>query len=124
MVGNVIWDSISQLDFYVLENSTLISAIHQDETHAGNGGEGYCNVYLDATSTWTMTDDSRVSNLFCEGSILDADGNTVSIVGTDGTVYVEGTGAYTVTVDTYSDTADVSGASALDHWDDYSVEKI
>lgn len=85
---------------------------------------GYCNVYLDATSTWTVTSDSRVSNLFCEGKILDTDGNTVAIVGTDGTIYVEGTGVYTVTVDTYSNAADVSGASTLDNWDDYSVEKI
>lgn len=124
MAGNVVWDSISQLDFYVLDGSSLNGAILQDETHAGNGGNGYCNVYVDADSTWTVTGDSRVSSLFCEGKILDTDGNTVSVVGTDGTLYVEGTGVYTVTVDTYSDTADVSGASALDNWDDYSVEKI
>lgn len=124
MVGNVIWDSISQLDFYVMVGSSLNGAILQDEAHAGNGGNGYCNVYLDATSTWTVTGDSRVSNLFCEGTILDADGNTVSIVGADGTVYVEGDSQYTITVDTYSTTADFSGASTLDSWVDYSVEKI
>lgn len=124
MAGNVIWDSISQLDFYVVEGSSLNGAILQDETHAGNGGNGYCNVYIDATSTWTVTGDSRVTNLYCEGTILDADGNTVSIVGADGTVYVEGDSQYTITVDSYSNTADFSGASTLECWDDYSVEKI
>lgn len=122
MVGNVIWDSISQLDFYVMVGSSLNGAILQDEAHAGNGGNGYCNVYLDATSTWTVTGDSRVSNLFCEGTILDADGNTVSIVGADGAVYVEGDSQYTITVDSYSNSADFSGASTLDNWADFSVK--
>lgn len=124
MAGNVIWDSISKLDFFAMEGSSLNGTILQDETHAGNGGNGYCNVYIDADSNWTVTGDSRVSNLFCEGTILDADGNTVSIVGTDGTVYVEGNSQYTITVDSYSNTADFSGVSTLDCWDDYSVEKI
>lgn len=124
MLGNVIWDSISQLDFYALEVSSFNGAILQDETHAGNGGSGYCSVYVDATSIWTVTGDSRVTNLYCEGTILDTDGNTVSIVGTDGTVYVDGTGAYTITVDSYSTNADLTGASTLDSWSDYSVEKI
>lgn len=123
MVGNVIWDSISKLDFYALEGSSLHGAILQDETHAGNGGNGYCNVYIDTVSTWTVTGDSRVTVLSCEGTILDADGNTVSIVGADGTVYVEGTSQYTVTVDTYSTSADFTGASTLESWSDYSVEK-
>ena len=124
MAGNVIWDSISQLDFFAMEDSSLNGAILQDETHAGNGGNGYCNVYLDAGSTWTVTGDSRVSNLFCEGTIWDTDGNSVSIVDADGTVYVEGNSQYTITVDSYSNTADFSGASILDSWYDYSVEKI
>ena len=44
-------------------------------------------------------------------------------VGTDGTVYVEGTSQYTVTVETYSDTADLSGASGADSWENYAVEQ-
>ncbi len=123
MQGNVIWDSISQLDFYMTEGSSLTGAIVNDETWAGEGGDGYASVYIDETSTWTVTGDSTVTNLYSAGTIVDADGNAVTIVGTDGTVYVEGTSAYTITVTTYSDTADTTGASAISTWEDYQVEK-
>ena len=48
--------------------------------------------------------------------------SAVTVTGTDGTVYVEGTGAYTITTGAYSDTADMSGASAAPVWEDYAVE--
>ena len=64
---------------------------------AGNGGNGYCNVYLEEGCTWTVTGDSTVTSLESEGDIVDTDGKTVSIVGTDGTVYIEGDSAYTIT---------------------------
>ena len=51
------------------------------------------------------------------------DGNTVAVKGSDGTVYVEGTGSYTVTVESYSDSADLSGSSEVTQWSDYQVEK-
>lgn len=44
-------------------------------------------------------------------------------IGTDGTVYVEGNSQYTITVDTYSTSADLTGASTPDNWSDYSAEK-
>ena len=58
MKGNVIWDSISALDFYMTNGSTLEGAFVNDETYAGNGGDGYCNVVIDKDSTWTVTGDS------------------------------------------------------------------
>ena len=58
-----------------------------DETYAGNGGDGYCNLYIDKDSTWIVTGDSTVSSLSCEGTIQDADGNTVTVKGTDSTIY-------------------------------------
>ncbi len=122
MEGNVIWDKISTLDFYATEGSTLNGAIVEDTTYSGGSGEGYCNVYIDETSTWTVTGDSTVTSLNCAGTITDADGNTVTVVGTDGTVYVEGTSEYTITVDSYSDSADLSGVSQADSWDSYAVE--
>lgn len=61
--------------------------------------------------------------LYSEGTITDADGNTVSVVGTDGTVYVEGTSEYTITVASYEETADLSGASKTAAWADYEVER-
>ncbi len=114
MEGYVIWDSISQLDFYMTEGSTLTGAFIDDESNAGNGGDGYCNVYLDSTSTWVVTEDSVVCGLFNEGSIIGADGQSVSIVGTDGTVYVAGEGAYTITVESYSTSASFSDAGSID----------
>ena len=53
MQGNVIWDSISDLDFYLTDGSSLTGAVVDDESYAGEGGEGYCNVYVSADSTWT-----------------------------------------------------------------------
>lgn len=122
MDGDVIWDSISELDFYMTEGSTLIGSVTDDESYAGDGGDGYCNMYIDADSTWTVTGDSEVTSLESEGTITDTDGNTVSVVGTDGTVYVEGTSDYTVTVEDYSDTCDLSGIQSAPSWDDYEVE--
>lgn len=124
MEGDVIWDSISKLDFYLTQGSTWTGAMIQDESNAGAGGDGYGSVYIDADSTWIVTGDSTVSALSCAGTMKDSEGNTVSVVGTDGTVYVEGTSAHTVTVGSYSDTGDVSGASALDAWESFEVENL
>ncbi len=122
MEGAVIYDSISYLDFYMLEGSTLTGYFIDDESNAGSGGNGECSVYIDSTSTWIVTNYSTVTNLYCEGTIFDEDGNSVSIIGTDGTVYVNGDSTYTITVDSYSTTVDTSGASELVSFDDYSVE--
>lgn len=105
MEGSVIWDTISQLDFYMTDGSNLTGAIIDDESFAGNGGDGYCNVYVSDDSTWTVTGDSTVSKLSNAGTIVDDSGKTVTVKGTDGTVYVEGD----------SDT--------VASWSDYEVEK-
>ena len=123
MEGNVIWDRISQLDFYATQGSTLTGAVVEDTTYSGGEGDGTCNLTIDADSAWIVTGDSTLTTLSCEGSIEDADGNAVSVVGTDGTVYVEGTSQYTVTVESFSDTADLSGASEADSWESYAVEQ-
>lgn len=84
MEGDVIWDSISQLDFY-------------------------------------MTGESTLTSLYCAGTITDANGKTVTIVGTDGTVYVQGTSSYTITVDSYSTSVDTSDAESTTSFSDYAV---
>lgn len=123
MKGNVIWDSISDLDFYMINGSTLEGAFVNDESNAGNGGDGYCNVVIDKDSTWTVTGDSKITSLSNAGTITDADGKTVSVVGTDGTTYVEGDSDYTITVDSYQDSADTSASTSIDDWSDYEVER-
>ncbi len=123
MKGNVIWDSISDLDFYMTNGSILEGAFVNDESNAGNGGDGYCNVVIDKDSTWTVTDDSTITSLSNAGTITDADGKTVSIVGTDGTTYVEGDSDYTITVGSYQDSADTSASTTVDDWSNYEVER-
>ena len=123
MEGSVIWDTISQLDFYMTDGSNLTGALIDDESFAGNGGDGYCNVYVSDDSTWTVTGDSTVSKLSNAGTIVDDSGKTVTVKGTDGTVYVEGDSDYTITVDKYEDTADTSGSDTVASWSDYEVEK-
>lgn len=123
MEGDIVWDTISQLDFYMTDGSTLTGAIVDDESNAGKGGDGYCNLYISEDSTWTVTGDSTLTSLSNSGTIVDENGATVTVKGTDGTVYVEGESSYTITVESYSDSADLSGASTSDTFADYEVEK-
>lgn len=123
MEGDIIWDSISNLDFYMRDGSVLTGAVQQDETYAGNGGEGYCNLYLGEGTTWTVTGDSSLTTLANEGTIVDSEGKTVSIMGEDGTLYVEGDSAYTVTVGSYEEQADLSGSMTPDTWENIQIEK-
>ncbi len=123
MQGDVIWDSVSDLDFYMTDGSTLTGAVVDDESCAGEGGDGVCNFYISDDSTWVVTGDSTLTNLQCAGTITDENGNTVSVVGTDGTVYVDGDSEWTVTVESYEDTADLSGAAASTTWNDYAVDQ-
>ena len=102
MKGDIIWDSISTLEFTMKSGSSLTGAIVDDETNAGNGGDGSANVTIDKTSTWTVTGDSRVSKLVCSGTIVDNQGKNVTIKKSDGTVIKKGSSCYTITVDSYS----------------------
>ena len=98
MDGDVIWDSISNLDLNLTEGSVLTGAILDDESCAGEGGDGACALTIDATSKWIVTGDSVLTTLSCDGEIVDADGRAVTLAASDGTVLSEGTSAYTVTI--------------------------
>lgn len=123
MQGDIVWDTISKLDFYMTEGSMLRGAVVNDESCAGNGGDGYCNLYVEEGCTWTVTADSTLTNLYCAGEIVDVNGNAVTIQGSDGTVYVQGDSDITITVSNYDGNADISGASGLVSWSEYEVEK-
>lgn len=123
MEGDIIWDSISKLDFYMTDGSTLKGSVKDDESCAGDGGSGYASFYIEEGSSWVVTGDSELTNLYCAGTITDEDGNSVTIKGSDGTVYAEGTSEYTITVDKYEKTADLSGCSQATQWSDYETEK-
>ena len=101
MEGDIVWDSISTLDFVMKGNSTLKGAVTNDESNAGSGGKGYCNLTVEKGSSWTVTGNSTLTKLVNHGTITDTEGNTVTVKGTDGTVYVKGSSAYVITVDSY-----------------------
>ncbi len=121
MAGDVVWDSISSLDLYVTEGSTLTGAVVQDESCAGRVGDGYAALTIDADSQWVVTGDSVLTSLHNGGSIVDEDGSPVTIQGGDGTVYVSGDGKYTVTVSAYDGDADLSGAGTVTAFEDAQV---
>ena len=123
MEGDVIWDSISQLDFYATQGSTLKGGFVNDESCVSETGDGYANLVIDEDSTWIVTKDSTLSTLENAGTIVDESGNIVTIKGEDGTVYVEGDSEYTVTVKEYKTSADTSKASTSTSWSDHEVEK-
>ena len=113
----------------------------KDATLTANGSEAVCIEGLNSLhlfdcdltgnmsdlsqndSTWTVTGDSTVSTLSNAGTIVDDSGKTVTIKGTDGTVYAEGDSDYTITVDKYEETADTSDSETIASWSDYEVEK-
>lgn len=123
MQGNVIWDSISELDFYITSQSSLSGAFVQDESCAGSGGNGYANVYISSDSEWVVTGDSIVTNLYNAGTITDVQGNTVTVKDTDGNVYVKGNSEYVITVSSYSIQENISGAFTISSWSSYEVSE-
>ena len=121
MTGNVVWDSISTLNLYALNGSVLTGAVLDDESCAGNGGNGTCTLTVDADSTWVVTGDSVLTTLHNAGTVVDASGNPVTVLGTDGTVYAQGSSTYTVTVTAYDTNADTAGAGTISSWSDAAV---
>lgn len=102
MQGNVIWDSISQLDF-TMKSSTWTGAFVQDEDNAGDGSDGYANLVIDKDSTWIVTGDSVLTSLTNNGTIADADGKSVTILDTNGKILANGESGYTITVDSLTE---------------------
>ena len=121
MNGDVIWDSISTLDLYLTEGSVLNGAIIDNESWAGEGGSGYARVVIDGSSSWIVTGNSMVTALESAGTITDAAGNVVTIVGTDGTVYVQGSSEYTVTVSSFTTEANLDQAGMIDNFEDHNT---
>ena len=118
MRGDVVYDSISSLDFYMLEGSELTGAIVRDDSlNGGYSGSKKANVYIDADSTWIVTGDSFISGtLFCAGSIQNA-----VITDPDGNI-LGGEGEYTVIADDFQSEADTSAAGNIPVWEDYAAE--
>ena len=121
--GDVQWDSISTLKFYLTDHSVLTGAFVQDETDAGEGGEGFAELFIDRDSAWYINGDCTVTKLHCAGTIEDTLGQPVTILKTDGTILSEGTSKYSVTVEEYDNAPDLSGAGVPSDYSDIQVEK-
>ena len=118
MAGEVLYDTISNLDFYMLDGSALTGRFTCDDSYNGGySGDGVANVYISADSTWTVTGDSVITGtLYCEGVIYNA-----TVVDANGNV-LYGDGEYTVTVGALESSVDTSAAGAVPVWEDYAVE--
>ena len=99
MNGLVIWDSISTLELSLTDGTVFTGAVIDDESYAGNGGDGSCALNIDAGSKWIVTGDSTVTALHCEGEIVDAQGRSVSVIDAQGNVLSAGESEYTITAD-------------------------
>lgn len=127
--GDIDVDTISSLDFYLLDGSSYTGATTISEnTNATESNGSPITMNVSDDSTWTVTKDSTVSNLNVEdgGKIVDANDQTVKIVQADGTVLVDGdsdvtvtvTGSYTTTVST--DENNTLNGTVIDR-DDFDV---
>ena len=118
MEHDIMYDTISSLDMYLLEGTSWSGALLCDDSYNGGySGDKTANVYIDASSTWNVTGDCVITGtLYLEGTVTGA-----QIVGTDGTVYVNGDG-YTVIVGGFETIVDTSGAGKVPVWEDYAVQ--
>ncbi len=115
LAGNIDVDTISAADVHLTQNTTWTGAATVSTNAYGSTSETPLTVNIDATSTWVVTGDSTVSalNVAGGGRVVDASGNTVTIV-SGGKTVVEGTSAYTVTVTgSYSTSYDIADAGEL-----------
>lgn len=116
LAGDVTVDTISSLDFYLLNSSTYTGAMSIEENaDGGTAVDSPITVNVSADSTWIVTGDTTISNLNAEdgAKIVDADGKTVTIVANGSTV-VEGDSDITLTVTgSYSNTVTTGEANEV-----------
>lgn len=99
--GNIDVDTISSLDFYLLDGSSYTGATSiSDNADATETNDSPMTMNVSSDSTWTVTEDSTVSNLYVEdgGQVVDENGALVNIVNAQGETIVEGDSDVTVTV--------------------------
>lgn len=98
--GDVCVDTTSTFNLYLLNASTWSGSASIEDNANGAISSAPLGVYVDGSSTWTVTANARLSMLSVAsgGRVVDADGNTVTVIAGGQTV-VQGTSGVTVTVD-------------------------
>lgn len=98
--GNIVADTISSADVYLLDGTTWTGAASIEENSVNtNKTDAPITINVSSDSKWVVTGDSTVTNLNVQdgGQVVDSDGKTVTIVA-DGKTVVDGDSDYTVTV--------------------------
>lgn len=100
LAGDVCADTTSTFSLYLLNGSIWSGSASIEGSVNGATSSAPLSVNVDGSSTWTVISDAHLSALGVAtgGSIVDTDGNTVTIVAGGQTV-VQGTLSVTVTVD-------------------------
>ena len=80
--GNMVVDSVSNLNLYLADASTFTGAINSD----GAAGEVYAE--LSGGSKWVLTADSYITSLTCDANSIDLNGHTLYV---NGVAYTSGT---------------------------------
>lgn len=123
LVGDVVWDSFSNLDFRLLNGSSWTGAFLDDEEPIGeNPGKGMANITISKDSTWVVTADATITNLTSAGNIVDSDGELVTIKDKDENILVEGTSPLTLTVSNYSTEVPEIDITIQD-WENIKIDK-
>lgn len=100
LAGNISVDTISSLDFYLLDSSTYTGATSiTQNTSNSETTSSTITMNISANAKWIVTGDSTVNNLnvMDGGEIVDENGNTVTVIANGETV-ISGTSEYTITV--------------------------
>ena len=114
--GNVEVDTISAVEFFLLDGSTWEGASDIVDNAKTSTNAEHLNVYIDSTSEWIVTDDSTVSNLNLAkgGKLVDKQGKAVKVADADGNVLVEGASDIMVYVnDVFSTSVSTTEANAI-----------
>ena len=79
--GDLLADSLSTLNVYLWDGSTLTGAVNPDD-------EGEVYVELTDGARWVLTGDSHIKSLTCDPDSIDLNGHTLTV---DGEIYTAGT---------------------------------
>lgn len=105
LLGDIEYDASAHVDILLTKGSCLTGSTEVITYNDEQSPESIrCDLYVDGSSAWIVSGNSRIASLTCSGIIMDRDGNSVSIVSPDGTIYVEGISPYTITCDDYKTT--------------------
>ncbi len=120
LTGDITVDTISSLDFYLLDGSTYTGNMEITENENGSTSESPIIVNIEKGASWVVTADTTISGLNAEdgATIVDSEGKTVTIVAGGETV-VSGDSELTVTV-----TGEYTNTVTTDQHNELSEEYI